>query len=288
MAFVSATTGIDMTVMAELEALADTSQFSNITATSFRVETDDLFPASIHVTGNFTLNAGKIVGGNITSIDVELPDGGTYWLSDFSVGYAAFISHIQAVSPLSALTLILGSADTLFGSTGDDVLWGDAGSDEIGAGDGNDAVLGGAGNDKIWGGDGNDTLNGGSDHDRIVPGLGTDGLAGGGGNDAFIFDTKAGKTNVDTIADFDPEEDWIELAYEVFRGIGVNELKDKFFHVGTSAKDGLDRIIYNDDTGALFYDRDGSGDKYGKVKVAVLDGLGGTPTISADDFFITV
>jgi Ca2+-binding RTX toxin-like protein len=58
---------------------------------------------------------------------------------------------------------------------------------------GHDVLAGGGGNDNLSGGVGNDVLDGG---------LGNDVLEGGMGNDFFIFSTKLGNNNVDTISDF--------------------------------------------------------------------------------------
>ena len=51
----------------------------------------------------------------------------------------------------------------------------------------------------------------------------------------------------------------------------------------TTAADASDHLIYNTTTGALYYDRDGSGTTYAPVKFAVLSTH---PVISAADFAI--
>ena len=65
-------------------------------------------------------------------------------------------------------------------------------------------VAGEGGNDKLTGGSKDDVLNGGS---------GNDTLTGNGGHDTFVFGTNFGK---DTITDFHPSSDIIEIDHSVF------------------------------------------------------------------------
>jgi len=58
--------------------------------------------------------------------------------------------------------------------------------------------------------------------------------------------------------------------------------KDAFW-VGSKAHDKSDRIIFNEKTGALSYDADGSGTKYAAVKFAQLKAK---TLLQADDFFV--
>ncbi|NET63873.1 MAG: calcium-binding protein [Moorea sp. SIO1G6] len=91
----------------------------------------------------------------------------------------------------------------IFGEAGNDQIEGDSGNDYINGADGNDTIAGGFGNDKIFGKDGNDVLrgdlnrcsaqtgtaggndfiDGGADNDRIGGKAGDDTLLGGTGND---------------------------------------------------------------------------------------------------------
>jgi Ca2+-binding RTX toxin-like protein len=56
-----------------------------------------------------------------------------------------------------------GGADSVSGSTSDDIIEGGAGDDVLDGGGGNDAIYGEAGNDALLGGEGADLLDGGSD-----------------------------------------------------------------------------------------------------------------------------
>jgi Ca2+-binding RTX toxin-like protein len=93
-----------------------------------------------------------------------------------------------------------GGADTLFGFSGNDRLFGD---------DGTDLLKGGSGDDVVHGGNGNDTLFGNAGDDQLYGEAGKDELTGGSGSDVFhIFDD----TSVDTITDFNPKLDKIDLS----------------------------------------------------------------------------
>jgi Ca2+-binding RTX toxin-like protein len=118
--------------------------------------------------------------------------------------------------------------------------------------------------------DGNDIFVGGRGQDRFYGKLGNDVLKGGRGKDTFVFDTKLGPSNTDTIRDFSVKDDKIWLAKSVFRKAGAKGgLSSDAFWKGAKAHDSDDRIIYNQKTGILSYDADGSGS--GKaVEIAVL------------------
>jgi Ca2+-binding RTX toxin-like protein len=124
---------------------------------------------------------------------------------------------------------------------------------------GNDELLGEGGHDYIEGGDGMDTISGGE---------GLDWLLGNGGADLFRFDTRASAGNVDTLADFSlAQGDRIALETGAFGfdavvygdGYMLNgTLKSSAFVVGTRAATTAQKIIYDQATGALYYDADGS------------------------------
>ncbi|HEV8678227.1 MAG TPA: calcium-binding protein [Stellaceae bacterium] len=124
----------------------------------------------------------------------------------------------------------------------------------------NNTITGGTGNDTLIGGQGNDTLIGGGGNDTLRGGLGNDQLTGGAGNDAFRFDTALGASNVDQIFDFSSVADKILLDDAVFTAAGAaGTLAAGAFVTGSAAADADDRIIYNNATGALIYDSNGTG-----------------------------
>lgn len=152
--------------------------------------------------------------------------------------------------------------DAIDGAAGNDSLNGDDGDDFIFGAAGDDSMTGGIGLDTLAGGAGNDTLNGQDDDDVIDGSSGNDLLTGGAGADTFeYFSALNASTNVDTITDFDALEDVFLLdADGVFTNLSGSFFLDPGeFHVGTEASSASHRIVYNDATGALYYDADGSG-----------------------------
>jgi Ca2+-binding RTX toxin-like protein len=120
------------------------------------------------------------------------------------------------------------------------------------------------------------TVHGNAGSNLINGGYGNDTLIGGGGQDYFMFNTAIRLSpNVDTIADFDPFADMIYLDDAVFSafttpGNLAQGLTSGQFHVGTAAHDADDRIIYDNQSGALLYDADGTG-AASAVQFATLD-----------------
>jgi Ca2+-binding RTX toxin-like protein len=116
----------------------------------------------------------------------------------------------------------------------------------------NQTIIGTAGGDTIWGGSGNDTLR------------------GDGGNDTFGF-AQSGAANVDTLADFAPG-DFIGLytgatnsfATQSFgallsQGTSTTGLDQNEFVNGTTATGAFAQVLYNQATGQVFFDADGTG-----------------------------
>jgi Ca2+-binding RTX toxin-like protein len=161
-------------------------------------------------------------------------------------------------------------ADTLTGDSGGNRFEGLDGNDLLTGRGGRDTLLGGAGDDSLYGDGMNDVCEGGSGADWLYGGAGNDILTGGSGQDGFLFDTKPdGKTNMDRILDFRPVDDTIYLAASAFTKLKVGGLGAGAFAIGAKAKDAGDRIIYDQKTGSLFYDPDGTG-KASQVKFATV------------------
>ena len=91
-----------------------------------------------------------------------------------------------------------GNAGTnvILGDTGDDILWGLGGNDDLNAGEGNNRLMGGAGNDTLRSGEGSDWLDGGPGTDTVYVSYGNDTLWGGAGRDMLRFDTVSGLAGV--------------------------------------------------------------------------------------------
>jgi len=213
-------------------------------------------------------------------------------------------------------------ADAMDGGAGDDTFHVDNAGDGVIGGSGNDTVVtsvgftlsgdvenliatgtaalgltgnslantitGNAGANKVSGELGDDVIKASSGNDQLDGGLGNDLLYGGSGRDVFVFNSPAGRSNADTIKDFRVKDDSLRLDNAVFKKLGKGSEKspaklDKgFFTIGTKAKDKNDYLVYNDKTGKLYYDADGSGSK-AAVEIATLSkGL----KLTSHDFFV--
>jgi Ca2+-binding RTX toxin-like protein len=143
------------------------------------------------------------------------------------------------------------------GIDGDDILYGGDGNDTLEGSYGNDYLTGGNGKDNLYGDDGNDVLTGGSGNDNLDGGYDNDTLTGGAGVDNFSFSSLY--TGIDTITDFVVADDTIRVSTE-FGGLTAGAvITAAQFTIGSAATDGSDRFIYNKNTGALFFDEDGTG-----------------------------
>jgi serralysin len=113
----------------------------------------------------------------------------------------------------------------------------------------------------LSGGSGNDTLSGMRGHDT---------LKGGAGRDSFVFKSTPTTANSDKIVDFRVVDDIIKLENTIFKAIGASVSRTEFIrNTGGEAVDGNDFLIYETDTGELYYDRNGD-DAGGSVLVATL------------------
>ena len=140
------------------------------------------------------------------------------------------------------------------------------------------AAISGVGNtlaNRLTGNAANNVLNGG---------IGADTLTGLGGADAFVFNTSLGAGNVDLITDFNVVDDTIRLGNAIFTGLANGVLTAAAFVANTTglAGDPSDRVIYETDTGNLFFDADGTGGG-ARVQFSVLNpGL----ALTSADFFV--
>lgn len=155
----------------------------------------------------------------------------------------------------------VGGNDTLLGGAGNDRVFGGNGRDVMAGGGGNDRLDGGTGNDRLTGGSGNDQLIGGTGNDILTGNVGADRLTGGLGSDVFVFNAALGADNVDRITDFSIGTDQIDLDRTVFRALPPSIFSEASFVANSTgrAQDQSDRIIYETDTGRLYYDADGTG-----------------------------
>jgi VCBS repeat-containing protein len=136
-------------------------------------------------------------------------------------------------------------------------------------------------NQNLHGTDGIDLLASGAGNDILAGGAGNDVLFGGGGSDTFVFDTALnGASNVDTILDFQAngDADYIFLSQKVFGSLtGTGGTLDAWqfaaVNDGSGAAALLDagvHLIYDSQTGSLYYDADGANTAEGRTVVAVI------------------
>lgn len=155
-----------------------------------------------------------------------------------SVSYA-----LAAGSAVEQLTAKAGNtAINIFGNEFAQTISGNSGANALVGNGGSDTLLGLGGDDRLFGGAGNDILTGGAGHDR------------------FFFET-ALTANVDTVTDFNVAEDTLVLDHAIFAALTAGGyLAAGAFAANTTglAGDASDRVIYETDTGKLFYDANGS------------------------------
>lgn len=186
--------------------------------------------------------------------------------------------------------------DRLFGQNGNDVLMGGVGADYLSGGTGLDRAsyagaaeavtvslanpalgtgdadgdtfnsienLGGSRfNDFLYGSTGANAISGGAGNDTIKGYAGNDTLTGEAGADRFVFNSALNAaTNVDRITDFIVADDTIQIDNAYFAGLATGTLTAAAFAANATglAGDASDRVIYEFDTGKLFFDADGNG-----------------------------
>ncbi|MBN3949515.1 MAG: calcium-binding protein [Nostoc sp. NMS7] len=133
----------------------------------------------------------------------------------------------------------------------------------------NDNIVGSNGNDTLYGGNSNDILTGGNGNDILTGGNGNDTLYGGAGTDTFAFNSF--NEGVDRLYDFNATNELIQVSAAGFGGgLSIGSLKTSQFTLGTSATTTNQRFIYDNITGGLYFDLDGSASGFTQVKFAQL------------------
>ncbi|MGO6995072.1 calcium-binding protein [Rhizobium leguminosarum] len=120
-------------------------------------------------------------------------------------------------------------------------------------------LTGNDGNNSLNGGKGNDRLIGGLGNDKLIGKAGADVLTGGSGGDSFVFDVKPDNTSVDKIRDFSSAAgDKLMLDHSIFAELSLSGFSDENFVLGRKALEADDKLIYDQASGILSYDADGS------------------------------
>ncbi|MEH1938662.1 MAG: calcium-binding protein [Nostoc sp.] len=167
-------------------------------------------------------------------------------------------------------------------STGDNLLSGGDGNDSLSASayfdnskvyaaSGNNTLNGGAGNDTLSASSstGDNLLSGDDGNDILTGGNGNDSLYGGNGIDTFAFNSY--NQGVDRLNDFNATNEVIQVSATGFGGgLSPGSLSTSQFTLGISATAIAQRFIYDNITGALYFDQDGSASGFTQVKFAQL------------------
>ena len=172
---------------------------SGSVALTFHDEAGNATSETLNVAG-YTVNAGTIPAGNGASDSLTGGSGNDLFIWDdyllpsnqradangasrYGWSNSNANSHIEdwfggAGNDVFAFSHVSGGTEltravTIYGGTGDDVVWSSEGADRIYGDDGDDRLFGGAGSDTLYGGNDDDTLVGGSGADRLYGGTGT-------------------------------------------------------------------------------------------------------------------
>jgi Ca2+-binding RTX toxin-like protein len=211
-------------------------------------------------------------------------------------------------------------SDVIRGLDGNDYLYGEAGADYLMGGTGTDRAMystaaagltvslsnpsintgdakgdtynsienltGSKLNDSVFGNSAANAIHGAAGNDFIKGYAGNDILTGGAGKDTFIFNTAlSATTNVDRITDFSVADDTIQIDHAVFKAIAkTGELLSGYFRSNNTglAQDANDHIIYEKDTGEIYYDSNGSTSGGAVLFASVKAGL----SLTNADFFV--
>ena len=242
---------------------------------------------------------------------------GNDWVDYFGAAAGVAVDLVLGGSVGDASGDTYAGIENVRGTSWNDILKGDAHNNILRGGAGADTLDGAGGNDwadyvgaaagvKVnlttggWGGEANgdtyisvenirgsrfgDVLTGDAHNNVLRGALGNDTLDGAGGSDIFIFDSALnGATNVDTVIGFTVGQDAIRLENSIFAALPTTGTLDaNSFAIGSGATNSNTRIIYDDQTGALFYDSDGLGGT-SQIKFAVLTGH---LPLTNHDFFV--
>ncbi|PSB05563.1 hypothetical protein C7B76_31240, partial [filamentous cyanobacterium CCP2] len=222
--------------------------------------------------GNDRLDGGlgddTLIGGSgddiyyvhsLNDVIVEEENGGydiVFASVDWTLG-----PHLEDLALMGTARVAVGNDldNAITGNAVNNLLVGGFGNDTLVGGSGKDTLVGGSGNDDLQGGAGRDRLIGGAGDDRLEGGPGRDTLRGGLGKDIFVLSSRR-KRDRDTIIDFKPGEDLIQLSRKAFNGnLKRGRVRASQFTLGDSATASSHRLIYNRASGSLFYDSDGIG-----------------------------
>lgn len=236
--------------------------------------------------GNAYANLLKGLGGNdklagFGGNDTLIGGGGQDTLDGGAGKDTAVFSEMN--KPVSVSLNLASDVTAYVGGIAEDTL---RNIENLKGGTAGDSLAGDSNANVLYGYAGKDTLSGGLGNDQLLGGAGNDSLTGGDGSDIFCFNTALNATNNrDTVTDFVAAVDRIQLENSIFVSLTATGIlsSDNFIANASGAPmDGDDFILYNSNTGALFYDADGNGPGL-RIQFATLVGH---PAISNMDFMV--
>ncbi|MEH2066271.1 MAG: calcium-binding protein [Nostoc sp.] len=238
------------------------------------------YSEAITSTFDATTNTGLITAGSnrVSYKNIERLDIASSFEDDNIVGSNGndtIIGNVAYSAPTSLYTSrYLNSNDTIDGGKGDDLLI-------VDDSDGSDAITTTFNATTNQGSitDGTNRISyknierldiTGTQYDDILTGAnGNDTLNGGGGTDTFAFNSF--NEGIDRLDDFSTTNELIQVSVAGFGGgLSPGSLNTSQFAIGVSATTSTQRFIYNDVTGALFFDQDGSAIAFTQVQFAQL------------------
>jgi Ca2+-binding RTX toxin-like protein len=206
---------------AGLAGLASTQDAPSVSSLTIDVLANDAFENTGTITavnGSAITQGGAAVAvdnGSVTLVDAELvftptlvtyngiatftytvTSGGVSETANVNVQVGPVVDPpVEGTLRNESITVVMGTsaAETLAGTTGDDIIVGVDGADTMNGDAGNDIFIGGLvgadfmnggdGDDIMWGRSGADTMSGGAGNDTMYGGVGADPMSGGAGND---------------------------------------------------------------------------------------------------------
>ncbi|QAU35553.1 hypothetical protein [Janthinobacterium sp. 17J80-10] len=176
------------------------------------------------------------------------------------------IDLVDYTAMTAAVTVNLGTGTASDSTGGTDTL---LNVEYVNGGAAGDTLIGNAANNRIEGRNGNDTITGAAGNDTLI---------GGAGNDVFRFVTTADGS--DTLSDFTSGTDTIQVVAGNF-GLTAGAAVTLLSGASTPTVSGAGaEFLYNTTSGALFFDRDGTGSTYAATQIAT---LAGSKTLVAGD-----
>jgi Ca2+-binding RTX toxin-like protein len=199
--------------------------------------------------GDFQVVNGAITSGTVTGFTAILDGKRVMRAIDYDVSFPDLANALEDAQGTNgdseAFNFMLLTAKQVIGSKGDDTMAGVA-----------KLLIGGEGDDTIISSFGDKTVKGEAGNDTIIAGSGNDSLYGGKGRDIFAFtDVTDG---VDRIRDFSSKKDKFGFDDGSFKALGGTIEATEFF-VGEDALTADQHIIYDGQSGKLYWDEDGVG-----------------------------